>query len=58
MGEQFRYAARRHPYYRYGYAAAVLVGLIGWGIATEEKKHEGHAAHAGKGGDGAAGGSK
>lgn len=31
-------AARRHPYYRYGYAAAILVGLMGWGIATEEKK--------------------
>jgi hypothetical protein len=29
----------KHPYARYGYVAAVLLGLLGWAIATEEKKH-------------------
>lgn len=49
----------RHPYYRYGYAAAVLFGLLGWAIATEEKKHEqkqpGGHDHAGSSGGTAAG---
>ncbi|KAI7845348.1 hypothetical protein COHA_001055 [Chlorella ohadii] len=39
LGEQFRYAATKHPYARFGYAGAVLLGLLGWAIATEEKKH-------------------
>lgn len=34
-------AALKHPYYRYGYVGAVLFGLLGWAIASEEKKHEG-----------------
>lgn len=32
-------AAMKHPYSRYGYVAVVLTGLLGWFIATEEKKH-------------------
>ncbi len=32
-------AATKHPYARFGYAGAVLLGLLGWAIATEEKKH-------------------
>jgi hypothetical protein len=37
---QCRYAVMKHPYYRYGYAAAILFGVIGYGIATSEKKAE------------------
>ncbi|KAL4420400.1 hypothetical protein ABPG75_010056 [Micractinium tetrahymenae] len=62
LGEQFRYAAMRHPYYRYGYAAAVVFGIVGWAIATEEKERRGPhaepaepAEHGAKGGSGAAG---
>lgn len=29
----------RHPYSRYGYVAAVVMGLLGWAIASEEKRH-------------------
>ncbi|KAI3430753.1 hypothetical protein D9Q98_009165 [Chlorella vulgaris] len=38
LGEQFRYAALRHPYSRYGYVAAVAMGLLGWAVASGEKK--------------------
>lgn len=30
----------KHPYYRYGYSLAILVGLIGYGIAFEQKSHD------------------
>ncbi|KAL4424667.1 hypothetical protein ABPG77_004474 [Micractinium sp. CCAP 211/92] len=56
LGEQFRYAALRHPYYRYGYVAAVLFGLVGWAIATEEKeRREPHAENAERDGKGSGG---
>ena len=32
-------AAVKHPYARLGYAGALLLGLLGWAIATQEKKH-------------------
>lgn len=35
-------------YARYGYAGAVLLGLLGWGIATEERKHDERQHHAGE----------
>lgn len=35
-----RYAVMKHPYYRHGYALAILVGLIGYGIATTQKTHD------------------
>jgi hypothetical protein len=31
-------AALRHPYSRYGYVAAVAMGLLGWAVASGEKK--------------------
>lgn len=31
-------AYARHPYYRYGYAAVILLGIVGWGIAIYEHK--------------------
>lgn len=40
LGEQFRFAARRHPYYRYGTAGALLFGLLGWALGTESKGHQ------------------
>jgi hypothetical protein len=49
----------KHPYARYGYVAAVLVGLLGWAIATEEKRH-GHGqqrAPTSSGGSSSSGGS-
>lgn len=33
-------AAMKHPYAKVGYAAALLMGLLGWAIATGEKKYE------------------
>lgn len=49
-------AALRHPYYRYGYVAAVLFGLVGWAIATEEKeRREPHAENAERDGKGSGG---
>ena len=30
----------KHPYYRYGYAAALVMGLLGWAIDGGERKHE------------------
>lgn len=58
LGEQFRYAALRHPYYRYGYAAAVVMGLLGWAIATEEKGRRGTPAeHDSSSGSSGSGGS-
>lgn len=40
MGEQWRYAAQKHPASRYGAAGAVLVGLVAYALAKqEEKKH-------------------
>ncbi len=33
---------------RYGYVAAILVGLVAWGIATEEKKRHSEAPAPGK----------
>lgn len=40
-------AALQHPYARYGYLAALVLGLLGWAIGTEERKHphEPLAAH-------------
>lgn len=29
-----RYASQQHPYSRYGYSAAILVGLAGWWYAS------------------------
>lgn len=44
LGEQFSYAARRHPYARLGYAAAFLIGAGVWwfvsGSSEGEKKQE------------------
>jgi hypothetical protein len=36
-------AVQRHPQYRWGSAAAILLGLVGYAIATVEKKNEGAA---------------
>jgi hypothetical protein len=30
----------KHPYYRYGYTAALLVGLIGWGLGYQQNRHK------------------
>jgi hypothetical protein len=60
MGEQFRYAAMKHPYARFGYAGALLLGLLGWAVATEEKKHPHQplGAHKEKQQDGSGSGTK
>ena len=34
LGEQFSYAARRHPYARLGYGAVFLVGAGTWWLAS------------------------
>jgi len=40
MGEQWLYAMRRHPYSQYGAAAAFMLGLVGYGLATGEKSQK------------------
>lgn len=40
LGEQFSYAARRHPYARLGYAAVFLTGAGVWWWATSSKAKE------------------
>jgi len=37
LGEQWLFAVRQHPYYRYGYAAALVVGIVGYALAREQK---------------------
>jgi hypothetical protein len=34
-------AALRHPYYKYGYAVAILLGVLGYAAATTTTKHQG-----------------
>jgi hypothetical protein len=34
LGEQWRYAMQKHPYYRHGYAAAILLGILGYTVST------------------------
>ena len=41
LGEQWRYAALRHPYARYGAVGAVLLGALGYALATHERNHAG-----------------
>ena len=38
MSEQWKYAMTKHPYAKYGYAMAILVGVVGYGIATARDK--------------------
>ena len=33
-------AALKHPYSRYGYVAAVLVGALGWALASRQQQKE------------------
>ncbi|KAK9806787.1 hypothetical protein WJX72_002821 [[Myrmecia] bisecta] len=40
--EQFQYAYRRHPYYRYGYALVGVVGLAAYAVATVNKVEDVH----------------
>ncbi|KAK9839231.1 hypothetical protein WJX81_002899 [Elliptochloris bilobata] len=42
MGEQWLYATRRHPYYRYGYAAVALIGLGLYAVATISRVEDVH----------------
>jgi len=45
LGECWHYFYRKHPYYRYGYSAVVLLGLIGWysgGATSKEEIPHGH----------------
>ena len=50
LGEQWLYAARRHPYMRYGYAAAILFGVVGYATAGRGKEKPPKQQHGGGGG--------
>ena len=38
-------AALKHPYSRYGYVAAVLVGALGWALASRQQQQEQRHVH-------------
>lgn len=42
-------AALRHPYYKYGYAGAILLGVLGYAAATTMTKHQGQQQQGGEG---------
>ena len=41
LGEQWRYFYKHHPYYRYGYSAVILLGLVGYVASQYGKKETG-----------------
>ena len=49
LGEQFSYAARRHPYSRLGYGAVFLMGAAVWWFASSSSSSTGGSA--GEGGE-------
>jgi hypothetical protein len=48
LAEQWRYAALRHPYSRYGAVGAVIMGAIGYALATGQHKDAGKAGGGGQ----------